>query len=97
MNTRLKPMMKAIEFIITMRRRRFFSIDSSCSSSSVAPEISEMYPGTSGSTHGERNDTVPAIRAANGVRLAMLWVSVLYESRRDPPWLQKMYGYRTHL
>src|SRR5437899_10667720 len=36
------------------------------SSSTPAPEISETYPGTSGSTQGERNDTNPATKAAIG-------------------------------
>src|SRR5580765_7699916 len=37
-----------------------------CSSSTLAPEIKETYPGTSGSTQGERNETIPARNAAIG-------------------------------
>ncbi len=35
------------------------------SSSTPIPESIEMYPGTSGSTHGERKETNPATNAAN--------------------------------
>jgi hypothetical protein len=31
-----------------------------------APEIRDMYPGTSGNTQGERNEKRPAINAAIG-------------------------------
>src|SRR5580704_7341658 len=63
MNTTLNPRMNATEFSITFR--------SSCDScvlscSTPAPEISDTYPGTSGNTHGERNDTKPARKAAIG-------------------------------
>ena len=36
------------------------------SSSTPAPEISDTYPGTSGSTHGDRNEISPATNAAIG-------------------------------
>src|SRR3979411_2241896 len=36
------------------------------SSSTLAPEIKDTYPGTSGSTHGDRNDTIPARKAVIG-------------------------------
>src|SRR2546425_1196965 len=57
------PSMKPTEFSMTLR-----SSCASCdlSSSTPAPEISETYPGTSGSTQGERNDTNPATKAAIG-------------------------------
>jgi hypothetical protein len=41
------------------------------SSSTPTPEISDTYPGTSGSTQGERNETTPAINAAIGVGFAI--------------------------
>src|SRR5437667_7727786 len=63
MKTTLNPSMKPTEFSMTLR-----SSCASCdlSSSTPAPEISETYPGTSGSTQGERNDTNPATKAAIG-------------------------------
>src|SRR5208282_2512765 len=63
MKTMLKPMMNAAELSITLRKSC-----PSCdfSSSTPTPEISETYPGTSGSTQGERNDTRPATKAAMG-------------------------------
>src|ERR1700680_1612050 len=63
MNTTLKPRMNAMEFSMTLRSR-WDSCVLSCST--PTPEISETYPGTSGSTHGERNDTSPARKAAMG-------------------------------
>jgi hypothetical protein len=55
--------MKPIELVITLRK----SCDScDFSSSTPAPEISDTYPGTSGKTHGERNETKPAKKAAIG-------------------------------
>jgi hypothetical protein len=32
----------------------------------LAPEMRETYPGTSGSTQGERNETIPATNTAIG-------------------------------
>src|ERR1700675_3294564 len=63
MNTTLNPSMNAMEFNMTLR-----SSWDSCvlSCSTPTPEISDTYPGTSGSTHGERNDTKPARKAATG-------------------------------
>src|SRR5206468_11372290 len=63
MKTTLNPSMKPTEFSMTLR-----SSCASCdlSSSTPAPEISDTYPGTSGSTQGERNDTHPAPKAASG-------------------------------
>src|SRR5437879_5534310 len=63
MNTILKPMIKAIEFSITLRNS-WPSFD--LSSSTPAPEISDTYPGTKGSTHGDRNEISPATKAARG-------------------------------
>src|SRR5208337_1053593 len=62
-NTTLKPRMKLTEFSIIFCSRR-----DSCafSSSTPTPEISDTYPGTSGKTQGERNDTRPATKAAIG-------------------------------
>src|SRR5277367_7155122 len=55
--------MNATEFNMTLR-----SSWDSCvlSCSTPTPEISDTYPGTSGSTQGERNDTRPARNAAMG-------------------------------
>src|SRR5579863_6898843 len=63
MNTTLNPRMNAMEFSMTLRN----SCDSwvlSCST--PTPEISETYPGTRGSTHGDRKETRPARNAAIG-------------------------------
>src|SRR5215470_735633 len=63
MNTRLNPTMNIREFSITVRSTlssRVFRF------SILAPEISDTYPGTSGSTHGERKDNKPATKAAIG-------------------------------
>src|SRR5438045_4891225 len=63
MNTRLNPRMNITEFSITER----ITFESCClSSSTPAPEISDTYPGTSGSTHGDRNEINPATNAAIG-------------------------------
>src|SRR5215469_3251742 len=61
-NTRVNPRIKVREFTITALIRLAFS---AWSSSTEAPEINEIYPGTSGSTHGERNEASPATKAAN--------------------------------
>ena len=71
-NTMLKPMMKAAELSISLRRR-WPSLD--FSSSMPAPEISETYPGTSGSTQGERKEISPATKAASGSgKLVIRWL-----------------------
>src|SRR5438552_6967793 len=63
MNTRLNPRMNITEFSITER----ISLPSCWRSSSTpAPEISDTYPGTSSSTHGDRNEINPATNAAMG-------------------------------
>ena len=63
MKTTLKPRMNPIEFTIT---RRISWPCGDFSSSTPAPEIRETYPGTSGSTQGERNEIRPAKNAAIG-------------------------------
>src|SRR5712692_10350737 len=63
MNTMLKPRMKPMEFSITLRNN-WDSCD--FSSSTPTPEISDTYPGTSGNTQGDRNETRPARKAAIG-------------------------------
>src|SRR5258708_18261382 len=61
--TMLKPRMNAAEFSITLRKNCPLS---DFSSSTPTPEIKETYPGTSGSTQGERNEINPATNAASG-------------------------------
>src|SRR5271169_4736655 len=61
MNTRLKPMMKATEFSITLRKSSP-SFIFNCST--PTPEIRDTYPGTSGSTQGDRNEISPAAKTA---------------------------------
>ena len=62
-NTRVKPRINMSECNSTV----FNSLRSLfCSSSTLAPEINETYPGTSGSTHGDKNETIPARNAVIG-------------------------------
>ena len=61
--TTLNPQINVSECSITVPSMRR-SLD--CKSSTVAPEISDTYPGTRGSTHGDRNDRIPATNAARG-------------------------------
>src|SRR5438270_8307541 len=62
-NTRVKPRININECNSTV----FNSLRSLvCSSSTLAPEIRETYPGTSGSTHGDKNETIPARNAVIG-------------------------------
>src|SRR5882724_11955786 len=62
-NTRVKPRINMSECNSTV----FNSLRSLfCSSSTLAPEIKETYPGTSGSTHGDKNETIPARNAVIG-------------------------------
>src|ERR1700728_4916872 len=76
----LKPRMNPIEFTIT---RRIRCACGAFSSSRPAPEIRERYPGTRGSTHGERNEMSPAKKAASGSgRLVMCSLLYLYSSSR---------------
>jgi len=60
-NTALNPMTNKTEFNPTAR----ILFPSRCfNSSTPEPEISEMYPGTKGSTQGDRNEINPAVNAA---------------------------------
>src|ERR1700694_4424314 len=63
MNTILKPIMNAAEFNITLRKS---SPSFSFNCSTPTPEISETYPGTSGSTQGDKNEISPATKTASG-------------------------------
>src|ERR1035437_2144105 len=63
MKTMLKPMMNAAELSITLRKS---SPSFSFSCSTPTPEIRETYPGTSGSTQGDKNEISPATKAASG-------------------------------
>ena len=60
-NTREKPKLKKTVFINT--KLFFFLI----SFSKVVPEIYEMYPGISGSTHGDKKLIRPAKKATDNV------------------------------
>src|SRR5258706_1579463 len=55
------PALNASELSITARRAPAF--EPSFKLSMLTPDINEMYPGTSGRTHGERNDRIPAAKA----------------------------------
>ncbi len=55
--------MNITEFSITVRSTRF---SDRFRPSAPTPEISDTYPGTSGSTQGERNESKPARNAAMG-------------------------------
>src|SRR5208282_5512647 len=63
MKTMLKPMMNAAKLSITLRKS---CPSCSFSCSTPTPEIRETYPGTSGSTQGDRNEINPATKAASG-------------------------------
>src|SRR5208283_2159689 len=63
MKTMLNPMMKAAELNMTLRKSSP-SFIFSCST--PTPEMRETYPGTSGSTQGDRNEIRPATKAASG-------------------------------
>ena len=54
------------------------------SSSTPAPEISETYPGTSGSTQGERNEIRPAKKAASGNGRLVIGSILGFYSSGDP-------------
>src|SRR6267154_799269 len=62
-NTTLKPRMNMMEWPSTVFVSRFPEF---LSSSTLAPEIRDTYPGTSGRTHGDRKDISPAKKAAIG-------------------------------
>jgi hypothetical protein len=54
--------MNVMEFTMTVRSER-----RSCATlSTPVPEISDTYPGTSGSTHGDKNESRPATKAVMG-------------------------------
>src|SRR5438270_271909 len=62
-NTRVKPrtnMSECSSTVFNSLRSLFWS------SSTLAPEINETYPGTSGNTHGDKNETIPARNAVIG-------------------------------
>src|ERR1041385_3570563 len=64
-----KPALNASELMITARRL----LAPSLSPSMLTPEISEMYPGTSGNTHGERNESMPAANEIAMLSIEMPW------------------------
>ena len=61
MKTRRKPRMKRAAWSTAVRRA--VAAEPSDSSSIVRPETKLKYAGTTGSTHGERNETNPARNA----------------------------------
>src|SRR4051812_30655230 len=72
MKTTVNPRMNITEFIRTVLRMDAAPAPSDGAPGSLSaaaapvPEIKEMYPGTSGSTHGDRNEIRPAANAAIG-------------------------------
>ena len=64
MNTTLKPRMNPIEF--THHPPHELALRRLSARPAPAPEIIETYPGTSGSTQGDRNEIRPAKNAAIG-------------------------------
>src|SRR6202158_1199484 len=81
MKTMLKPMMKAAELSITLRKS---SPSFSFSCSTPTPEIRETYPGTSGSTHGDRNEISPATKTAGRDGNGKLDMSFYCSDREQP-------------
>jgi hypothetical protein len=55
-----KPTINMTEFTKTVRSR---DASFALSRSSEVPEIMEIYPGTRGRTHGDRNEMSPAANA----------------------------------
>jgi hypothetical protein len=56
------PALNASE--LSMTQLRVVELESPCFIwSTLIPEINEIYPGTSGNTHGDRNDAKPATKA----------------------------------
>src|ERR1019366_9327047 len=62
-NTTLNPRMNITEFSSTERLSLRLA---DCNWSTLVPEISETYPGTSGKMQGERKDKSPARNTAIG-------------------------------
>jgi hypothetical protein len=56
-----KPMINITEFVTTTRNSLLSAESFSCSRDK--PDTMERYPGTSGSTHGDKNETIPARKA----------------------------------
>lgn len=63
MNIDENPRMNAMEFVMVRKRILFRSLLLVRSSKEI-PVIKEMYDGTSGRTHGERNERIPAKKAS---------------------------------
>src|SRR5450759_5252116 len=68
MNTIEKPITNASEVRNTCRRELAGAASVPRISSIDTPETNEMYPGMSGSTHGETKDKNPAAKAARSVK-----------------------------
>ena len=79
MKTSRNPRTKRDEWIAAVLRAPRTPL--SASSSSVRPETKVTYVGTIGSTHGERNDTMPARKAKAN---EMLVASIRIEADRVP-------------
>jgi hypothetical protein len=62
-----KPALNASELMMTARRL----VVPSFKPSMLTPEISEIYPGTSGNTQGERNESMPAANEIAILRIEM--------------------------
>jgi hypothetical protein len=60
------PKMKKMEFTMTV----FCSLGLPISSADT-PDTKEMYPGTRGRTHGDRNEMIPAMKAMERETLCM--------------------------
>jgi hypothetical protein len=58
-----KPTIKAND-VMRVFRRTSSRFEAFCSSSTDTPDINEIYAGTSGRTQGERNESIPAKKAA---------------------------------
>src|SRR5689334_8633308 len=72
-----KPMMKATALSTTRRRTRL-SLDGSAISSIDTPEMNERYDGITGSTHGDKNESSPELKATKKL------MSVIACRRGDP-------------
>src|SRR5215813_11574545 len=71
-----KPALNASELMITARRL----VVPSFKPSMLTPEISEIYPGTSGNTQGDRKDAMPVMNEIAMLSMEMPWPFILLTS-----------------
>lgn len=78
------PRMKATEFVMVRNRILFRSVLLVRSSNDI-PVMKEMYDGTRGRTHGERNESTPARKASGKETSLMEYYPPVSHSRQRLP------------